>query len=392
MTAVGFRCRFHRACGALLMGVAIGTAWGPAAAPASAASTTAAPATAASASAGPPSAGRARAERSPRAVQSIVGGAGASIASFPFQVALYNPAAGSPMAGFFCGGVIVDATHVITAAHCLVGAGGSQDRTSVAGEIEVLAGATRLDRPEPGSVRDPAAAVSIDPSYEPATNAYDIGIVTLAHPLWSGASPPAVDGVSTIAPLAIEPAAAERYGDANAGSTVYATVSGWGDTNPAPSAAPSYPAALRSVRVPLVPEAVCREQYASIELTITPGMICAGGDSGVRGQRADSCYGDSGGPLVVDRDSPADPPADYVLVGLVDFGEGCAQPGYAGVYVRIASPAIVRYLASGMGRSAQTATSRPGRKKNKRPRRHRSHRRHPHHHSHRHAKPSRHIG
>lgn len=346
MTAAGFRCRFHRACGALLVGVAIGTAWGPAAAPA-------------------------RAARSPRARASIVGGTGASIASFPFQVALYDTAAGSPMAGFFCGGVIVDATHVITAAHCLTG-GGGQGSTSVAGEIAVLAGSTRLDRPEPGSLSDPAAAVSIDPAYEAATNEYDVGIVTLAHPLWPGASPPAINGVSAIAPLAIEPAAAEQYGDANATHTVYATVSGWGDTNPAPSAAPSYPAALRSARVPLVPEAVCRERYASIELAITPAMICAGGGR----PRADSCYGDSGGPLVVDRDSPANAPADYVLVGLVDFGEGCAQPGYPGVYVNIADPAIADYLASGVGRSAQTATSPPGRKKHKRPR----HRHHPHTH------------
>ena len=64
-------------------------------------------------------------------------------------------------AGFFCGGVIVDATHVITAAHCL--AGGGHGRGSVSGEVAVLAGSTRLDRPDAGSVRDPAASVSVDP-------------------------------------------------------------------------------------------------------------------------------------------------------------------------------------------------------------------------------------
>lgn len=269
------------------------------------------------------------------------------------------------MAGFFCGGVIVDATHVITAAHCLVSTPG-RSQGSAAGEIEVLAGSTRLDRLEPGSVRDPAVAVSIDPSYEPATNDNDIGIVTLARPLWPNAgSPPAVNGVNTIAPIPIEPEAAERDGQPNASSTIYATVSGWGDVNPAPAAELSYPAALRSVSVPLVPEATCQEQYATIELTITPSMICAGGGR----PRADSCYGDSGGPLVVDRDSPASPPDDYVLIGLVDFGEGCAQPGYPGVYVRIANPAIAGYLASGVGRSVRAATPEPGRKK----RRHRRH-------------------
>ncbi len=150
--------------------------------------------------------------RSSRAHASIVGGTGASIASFPFQVALYNPAGGSPAAGFFCGGVIVDATHVITAAHCLAGGPG---RGSVAGEIEVLAGSTRLDSPDPGSVRDPAVGVAVDPNYDPYTNDYDIGVVTLAHPLWSGTSPPRIDGSVTIAPLAIAPALAARYGEPN---------------------------------------------------------------------------------------------------------------------------------------------------------------------------------
>ena len=306
---------------------------------------------------------RALAGRSPRAVASIVGGAGASIASFPFQVALYNPAAGSPMAGFFCGGVIVDATHVITAAHCL--AGGSHGRGSVSSEVEVLAGSTRLDRPDATSVRDPAATVAVDPSYNPYTNDYDIGVITLARPLWSGASAPSVNGTGPIAPLSINPVVAASYGEPNSMPTTLATVSGWGDTSPAPSGPASYPSALRATTVPLVSEALCQEEYASIEQTITPRMLCAGSSR----PRADSCYGDSGGPLVVDRDSPAHPPEDYVLVGLVDFGNGCAQPGFAGVYTRIANPAIARFLASDIGHRAKVAAGRPTRKRKRHARR-----------------------
>ncbi len=300
--------------------------------------------------------------RPPRAQESIVGGAGASISSFPFQVALYDPAAGSPAAGFFCGGVIVDATHVITAAHCLAGTG--HGRGSASGEVEVLAGSTRLDQPDPGSVRDPAATVTVDPGYNPVSNDYDIGVVTLARPLWSGSTAPSVNGVSAIAPLPIDAAAAAGDGEPNAMPATIATVSGWGDMSPAPSGAPSYPADLHAVSVPLVEEALCEEEYASIEQAITPSMICAGSFR----PRADSCYGDSGGPLVVDRDSPARPPEDYVLVGLVDFGNGCAQPGFAGVYTRIADPAIVHFLASDIGHRAKVAAHRPGRKRKRRDR------------------------
>ena len=260
------------------------------------------------------------------------------------------------MAGFFCGGVIVDAAHVITAAHCL--AGGGHGRGSVSREVEVLAGSTRLDRPDPGSIRDPAAVVTVDPYYNPYTNDYDVGVITLAHPLWSGASAPSVNGANPIAPLAIDVAGAARN-DSLLSSPALVTVSGWGDTNPAPSGAPRYPGALRANAVPLVSEALCQEEYAAIEQTITPRMLCAGGYR----PRADSCYGDSGGPLVADRDSPAHPPEDYVLVGLVDFGNGCAQPGFAGVYTRIADPAIARFLASGLGHRAKTALRRPGHKR-----------------------------
>jgi trypsin len=298
------------------------------------------------------------AHHAPRAVASVIGGGAAPISRFPFQVALYDPELGRLSAGFFCGGVIVDAIHVITAAHCLAGTSHSPARLSR--EVAVLAGSTNLDPSDPGSVHDPAVSVSIDPHYNPTTNDYDIGVVTLARPLWTGAATPSISGAGPIAPLPIERVAAEIHGEPNGTPAVIATVSGWGDTSPASGAA-SYPMTLRSVRVPLVSEGFCQEAYASIELTITPRMICACSSR----PRADSCFGDSGGPLVVDRDNPARPPGDYVLVGLVDFGDGCALPGFAGVYTRIADPAIAHYLATDIGSRAKAAGHR-GRKKKRR--------------------------
>lgn len=300
----------------------------------------------------------------PRAVESIVGGADASIAHFPFQVALYNPTAGSPSVGFFCGGVILDATHVATAAHCL--ATGAHGRVAPLGEIAVLAGSTRLTPTDPGSVRDPVAAAAFDSNYRPSTSDLDVGLLTLAKPLWTGPTP-SLNGLDTIAPLPVDAEAAASY-SGQQGEQAMATVSGWGDVSPAPTDGPSYPTGLQSVQVPLVLESLCEEDYAGIEQTITPSMICAGNSR----HRTDSCYGDSGGPLVVDRDTPADPPADYVLVGLVDFGNGCAQPGYPGVYTRIADPEVASFLASGVGHKAKLA-GRQSRKKRKRRRHRRRH-------------------
>ncbi len=294
---------------------------------------------------------------------SIVGGEAASIASFPFQVALYDPRAGSPAAGFFCGGVIIDATHVVTAAHCVTGAGQSESAT----DVEVLAGSTSLAASESTSVRDPVASSAFDSRYNPITSDYDIALLTLARPLWSGPTAPSINGVDPIAPLPLEPEVSSGAANPNRTPAIVALSSGWGDVNPAPGHLTSYPTDLRSVHLPLVSDSLCEEQYATIEQPITPRMICAGGGR----SRVDTCYGDSGGPLVVDGDTPPHPPSDYVLAGLVDFGNGCAQPGYAGVYTRIANSQIMGFLSSGIGHTIGPVSTLAKHRKHKKRKRHR---------------------
>ncbi len=281
---------------------------------------------------------------------SIVDGTLASITEFPFQVALYDPRLGSPAKGFFCGGVIVGATRVVTAAHCLIGERGQH---TVPGEIEVLAGSSDLEPLDPGSVRDPVAEASVDPAYNSLSSDYDVGVLRLARPLWNGA-PPALDGRDAIAPLVPDVPLANLRAAAvltgQAASAVPATVSGWGDLNAEPGPTPSYPLHLHQARVPLVATGSCEEAYATIEQAITPRMLCAG-------SRTDSCYGDSGGPLV-EGEPGSSGPADDVLLGLVDFGNGCGQAGYPGVYVRVADPAVAAFL----GTSAAQTSSVPARR------------------------------
>jgi secreted trypsin-like serine protease len=281
-------------------------------------------------------------------------------------VALYDPHAGSPAAGFFCGGVIIDAAHVITAAHCIAGGGGKQG--GAAGGVEVLAGSTALDSPDAGSVRDPVAAIAVDPHYSPMSSDFDVALLTLSRPLWSSSNPPSLNGTDTIAPLPLDQSKAAQYANPNRSPAVTAVASGWGDVNPEPSHGASYPTSLRSVRMALVSDSLCEEQYATIEQDITPRMICAGGGR----SHVDTCYGDSGGPLVVDQNTPARPPGDYVLAGLVDFGNGCAQPGYAGVYTRIASSEIMRFLTYAVNHPAgPIGTQAKHRKHKKHKKRHR---------------------
>ncbi len=222
------------------------------------------------------------------------GGRGAAITNFPFQVALYDPHAGSVAAGFFCGGVIIDATHVATAAHCAIDE--STGRVTSPRNIAVLAGSARLGEAGQtpgagaGAVEDAASATTLDPSYEPASNDYDAAVIRLVRPLWQGASPPALDGRSNIAPIPVSAALAAAYANPDtAGAPILATVSGWGDMRAESPGSQglggAYPSNLQATQIPLVGSNACGNAYSgplSSQL-ITPRMLCAGRPRGRQG-------------------------------------------------------------------------------------------------------------
>ena len=250
----------------------------------------------------------------PRA-DAIVGGENVPITAFPFQVALYHPSAPSVYQGLFCGGVILDATHVATAAHCVFDDAGGH--AFAASEVAVLAGSGHLQEvgegPYASTVEQvPALTVSFDPAYEPQLGENDVAIVTLSRPLYEGS--PAADGTNTIAPVPIaSPAQAATIAYPNLAPAPEVALSGFGDTRREDAgypAAPEYPQQLHAVRTHLVAEAVCAGEYAALN-PITPAMICAGEPEGGR----DACYGDSGGPLLVDADRPARPRATMCSSG-----------------------------------------------------------------------------
>jgi secreted trypsin-like serine protease len=275
----------------------------------------------------------------------IVGGQAApSIAAFPFQAALYIQQLGLTIGGLdiggseaFCGGEIIDPVQILTAAHCLTQEG---TKTAVnAANVVALTGSAMLPSNQPTGPT--GLAITVDPAYNPSTMDDDIAIVTFAQPLYTGAPRP--DGTATVAPVPlITSADAAVFANPNATPAEPVTVSGFGETSPPPANGADTGAissTLQDVQIHLVPDSTCANDYAGVA-AITGDQICAGEPSGGK----DACSGDSGGPLVVDLASPADPPADYALAGTVDFGVSCAQAGYPGVYVRIASPAITSFI------------------------------------------------
>lgn len=241
----------------------------------------------------------------------IVGGQEAAPGEFPWQVALIqNPAnnAHDLYQKQYCGGTLIAADWVITAAHCVEG------RT--AGQIDIVAGIHNLYDPDPNYQRRSVQQIIKHEGWVD-DNSYDndVALLRLASPI----SERAASGATLpIKYLGLVPA---NIGDL-AGANV--TVSGWGNrkANP-PGGATDYPHKLHKVTVPVVTNATCRASYGAN--AITDNMLCAGLAAGGK----DSCQGDSGGPLVYNNGGA------WQLAGIVSWGTGCAAPGYYGVYARV---------------------------------------------------------
>ena len=101
--------------------------------------------------------------------QKIVGGATANVAEFPHQVSLKKSG------GHFCGGSIISALHVLTAAHCVV-----IIMVYPFTDITAVSGTNRLS--SGGNINQVVNAVS-HPSFsskDVSTFGYDIAILTVS--------------------------------------------------------------------------------------------------------------------------------------------------------------------------------------------------------------------
>ena len=242
----------------------------------------------------------------------VYGGTDAAANSVPFQVALWVRPSG--LSGWFCGGVVRDATHIITAAHCTKHPVTQAEAPPSA--FEVLAGATSLTGA--GQVRF-VSAVSVHPNYDRRWMINDVALLTLSEPLTMG---PAVAPIELIS--------ADEWSAVAPGRPLQ--VSGWGATDT------GLTTSLKRADVPLRSDELCDLQYEG--LLTTELMLCAG--DGVH----DSCTGDSGGPLALNAGT-AEAPA-WRLVGIVSFGgEECASDTQYGVYSEVAAPAIRTFLTTG---------------------------------------------
>lgn len=232
----------------------------------------------------------------------VVGGQAAAAREFPFMVGIMDRSVRNNFNAQFCGGSLIGADAVLTAAHCVEGESPAT--------IDVLVKTSRLDG---SGVRKGVRSISVHPGYDDFTSANDVAVLRLRRPVGRLGA-----GRAAVVPLGASSQAA-RWAPGTP-----ATVTGWGLTSDGGNAS----VALRKVSVPVVSDTACRNAYGS-EL-VASVMLCAG-QAG-----RDSCQGDSGGPLVVRNGS------QWLQIGVVSWGYGCGEAGYPGVYSEV--PALRSWI------------------------------------------------
>jgi len=276
----------------------------------------------------------------------IVGGGTAG--SIPYQVAVFADSG-------FCGGVVYEASTVITAAHCVVDRASAN--LSAVPAVQVVAGTSSLASLGADGVVADARTLSLDRQYNPSTNDHDIAKIELASPLWTGTPPAAIQPIGIV-----DDTSFQSLLDNLDTTPVTATVSGWGCTDPVDPGGDTcpgtLPADLQSVEIPLIKQAECASDYGAVGVIITANMFCAGVAGADVNANRDSCFGDSGGPLTIDDpDNPGQP----ALAGLVDSGNGCAQDTFPGIYTRVSALTdFVDATDPAPGASAPSLSGTPG--------------------------------
>ncbi|MBJ7470524.1 MAG: trypsin-like serine protease [Solirubrobacteraceae bacterium] len=249
-----------------------------------------------------------------RAKRSIVGGTVIGIRDAPWQVNVWGGGAG----GFECGGSILTATTILTAAHCVddVIAGQDPSQSGAAVWAGVSDNTTQAPGPLDNFQERLVTGVRIHPRWaRTVSTTGDVAVLTLGSPL-------TLDNVTTQA-VALPPAGQVPAGDASAGTGLLVT--GYGVNT---AYTQNVDGALRSLRPTIVDPDHCGRDDNAV-------TVCAKAPAG------STCQGDSGGPVVI---PPAAPGAAPIQVGIVSNGPSGCPPGSPDFFVNLWAPEVRAFI------------------------------------------------
>ncbi|ODM92419.1 Trypsin-1 [Orchesella cincta] len=234
----------------------------------------------------------------------IVGGVNTTDAEFPYLVSIQmNPDFGNRY--HYCGGSILNASHVISTASCVEG--------RLVSQIQVVAGAHTLQTAladDPRIQRRNIASVTLHPQFDPETLQNNIALLSLSESLQLN---------SRIQPILISQEG-KYVGNC--------TVVGWG-SNLTPDGPSPEPQFLLKQNMTIVSLSTCQSSYEFI-YDIVETMICAKGTTEEKTEGP--CTGDSGSPLLcTDASNNA-----TVVAGIFSWSMiPCGDASYPSVYTNI---------------------------------------------------------
>lgn len=208
-----------------------------------------------------------------------------------------------PSPGYFCSGVVIAPTWVLTVAHCIT----AQATVQATEKYRVLIGSADLKKASKVEI----ANVHVHPAYDPRSFDNNVALLQLSAPV-------------DLPPLAIsrQPASAVMRVEEGTGSAV---VAGWGTlTEPDAGETPDQNL-MRHLSVRMVTNEDCNRPE-SYDGKVTPTQLCAASVF----ESVDVCQGYSGAPLIT-----FDAKGRQFAIGLVSWGEGCARKNKPTVYADI---------------------------------------------------------